>query len=62
MVSTEAVQIAQALEPDDGWFKGDTEDAITDAADAMLEGGMHAHHVQDLLGTVVSAVRAEYGE
>jgi hypothetical protein len=62
MVSTEAVQIAQALEPEDGWFKGDAEDAIADAADAMLEAGMHPHHIEELLGPVVGAVRAEYGE
>jgi hypothetical protein len=62
MVSTEAVQIAAALEPSDGWFKPDTEDQIAEAADTMLRAEMHAHLVEETLQGVISAVRQEYGD
>lgn len=62
MVSTEAVQIAAALEPDDGWYKPGTEDVIADVAHDMLEAGMHSHLIEEQLGSIVTAMRAEYGE
>lgn len=62
MVTTEAVQIAAELEPGDGWFKSDTEDAMQEAADTMLRAGMHGDLIQETLQGVVDAVRQEYGD
>lgn len=58
----QARKIARRLAPDGGWFKGDAESALTDAARGMLDNGMCSHDVEVRLGSVVAALRSEYGE
>lgn len=62
MPRTEALQLAYALEPSpSGWDadQDDAHDAIADAAEEMIEAGMHATRVEELLGRILCAAMGE---
>jgi hypothetical protein len=57
-----AERIAKALEPSDGWWHSDTGDSVEEAAETMLEAGMEADDVEEVLKDLIAALRGEYGE
>lgn len=57
-----AEQIAKKLEPSDGWWRSDTGDSVEEAAETMLEAGMEAEVVEEVLRGLIASLRGEYGE
>jgi len=58
----QAHDIEKALRPDDGWWRVSTGEAIREAACLLLMADMQETAVMELLGSVVNAMRNEYGD
>lgn len=56
-----AERIVAAIEPSEGWWRGDTQEVLEDVAVTMLED-MDEDTVEECLHRIVSQVREEYGE
>lgn len=56
-----AQQIVDSHKPNEGWWKGDSEQRLVEVALTMLEE-MDPDTVEECFGTIVAVISAEYGE
>jgi hypothetical protein len=57
-----AERIVAAVEPSDGWWKGDTQSSLEDAAVTLLNEGVDEEIVEETLHQIIGVLREEYGE
>lgn len=54
--------IEENLAPSEGWWKGDTQEVIEEAAFMLLDSGWDQPAVTEFLSNIIYAMREEYGE
>ena len=57
-----AEKLVDYLEPKEGWWKDSTRDSLCAVAFDMLEAGMDYQNAQQCVDSIISTMRAEYGE
>jgi hypothetical protein len=57
-----ADKIADALEPEEGWWKSGTRDSLAAVAFDMLEAGMDSQNASLCIQSIIATIREEYGE
>jgi len=49
------------FEPEDGWYKSDTEDTITHVIDVMVRYDIPDDEIESIIQDMISVMRSEYG-